>query len=34
MGKATDGAVRALDSLAGATGLASTGFSGLAGDII
>lgn len=29
-----DNAVRALDSVAGACGMASTGFSGLAGDLI
>lgn len=34
LGKGADEAVRALDSIAGATGKASTGLSGLAGDII
>lgn len=34
VGRSTDGAIRALDSLGGACGLASTGFSGLAGDIM
>jgi hypothetical protein len=34
LGQGADEAVRALDSIAGATGKASTGLSGLAGDII
>lgn len=33
-GDATDGAVRALDSVGGACGMASTGFAGIAGDLI